>query len=166
VTLSQQRKGGITWCITRLLSLSANQKAKINIKASQHDGTIHAIHLDEFTTDAKRQGICQRLNALSHRSALAVLILCSPQALNNRKIYRLLFKKLCENTSYLSSVSTQFICSYSLCYFSARNLYCFSIMYSNILSHPRYYSNIFEPGRPTNKTTVKLQPLPENQSSS
>jgi hypothetical protein len=39
---------GITWCITPLLSLLADQKAKINIKASRNDDSILAIHLDEF----------------------------------------------------------------------------------------------------------------------
>jgi hypothetical protein len=46
-------QGGITWRITPLLSLSADQKAKINIKASRNDDSILAIHLDEFTTDAR-----------------------------------------------------------------------------------------------------------------
>jgi superfamily II DNA helicase RecQ len=90
-------QGGITWCITPLLSLSADQKAKINIKAAQNDGTILVAHLDEFTPDAKPQGICRCLDALSVQSGLSVVVLCSPQAFGNHKIYRLLFKKLCDN---------------------------------------------------------------------
>jgi hypothetical protein len=58
-------QGGITWCITPLLSLSADQKSKINMKTSENDDLALAVHLDELGTDAKRRGICKRLNALS-----------------------------------------------------------------------------------------------------
>jgi superfamily II DNA helicase RecQ len=90
-------QGGITWCITPLLSLSADQKSKINMKTSENDDSALAIHLDELGTDSKRQGICKRLDTLSRQSALAVVVLCLPQAFSNHEIYRKLFKKLCDD---------------------------------------------------------------------
>ena len=45
-------QGGVTWCFTPLLSLSADQKTKLNLTTAKNDDATIAIHLDEYSTDA------------------------------------------------------------------------------------------------------------------
>jgi superfamily II DNA helicase RecQ len=91
------QEGGVTWCITPLLSLSADKKAKINMKSQRNDGTVITIHLDEYTTDTKCDGICRQLADLSYQSALTVIVLCSPRDFSNHRVYQNLFKGLWDN---------------------------------------------------------------------
>ena len=79
-------QGGITWCITPLLSLGADQEHKINNTANQDNGAIISIHLDEYMDPNKQQSLSNTLCTLQNKTTITVVILSSLQCLVNSKI--------------------------------------------------------------------------------
>jgi hypothetical protein len=80
-------QGGITWSISPLLSLGANQEAKINEKAIQGlNQVIKAIHLDNYRKPEEQKGIAERLSKLGKDSRVTIIILSSPQVIRDSKI--------------------------------------------------------------------------------
>lgn len=80
-------QGGITWSVSPLLSLGANQEAKINEKAIQGPNqVIKAIHLDNYRKPEEQKGIAERLTKLGKDSRVTIIILSSPQVIRDSKI--------------------------------------------------------------------------------
>jgi hypothetical protein len=91
-------QGGVTWSVSPLLSLGADQETKINQNALQGDGGIVAIHLDHYRSQEQQQALSDRISGLTMNSATTVIILSSPQAICNNPIYQLLFQLLIDKS--------------------------------------------------------------------
>ena len=72
--------GGITWCISPLLSLAADQVTKLQQQAAL--SSIVAIHLNEHTRDAsKLRQLCLQLASIPKSSSSTIIVFSSPQIL-------------------------------------------------------------------------------------
>jgi superfamily II DNA helicase RecQ len=88
-------QGGIFWCITPLLSLSADQVSKINESSSQRgNGTVLAVNLDDYRTPEREAKIAEWLSRFTSISLLTVIVFSSPQAIVNSTIYQDIFQGL------------------------------------------------------------------------
>jgi superfamily II DNA helicase RecQ len=72
---------GISWCIGPLLALGADQESKINKRSISNDGRTFAIHLDAYRSVSQQTGIWTEINKYSRQSNLSVVILSSPQVI-------------------------------------------------------------------------------------
>ena len=88
--------GGITWCISPLLSLAADQVTKLQQQAAL--SSIVAIHLDEHTRDAsKLRQLCLQLASIPKSSSSTIIVFSSPQILVDNLLVRNLFRTLSLN---------------------------------------------------------------------
>jgi hypothetical protein len=87
-------QGHISWCISPLLSLGADQVIKINENSARGDGAVVAFHLDHYRQPPQQRAICQRIAQISGVSNSTVCITSSPQALVNNKLYYSLYCEL------------------------------------------------------------------------
>ena len=88
--------GGITWCISPLLYVAADQVMKLQQQAAL-SSTV-ALHLDEHTQDiSKLRQLCLQLASIPKASSLTIVLFSSPQILVHnllvRKLFRILFLK-------------------------------------------------------------------------
>jgi hypothetical protein len=88
--------GGITWCISPLLSLAADQVTKLQQQAAL--SSIVAIHLDKHTRDvSKLRQLCLQLASIPKSSSLTTIVFSSPQILVDNLLVRNLFRTLSLN---------------------------------------------------------------------
>jgi superfamily II DNA helicase RecQ len=80
-------QGNVSWCISPLLSLGADQVIKINQNLAHGNGAVVAFHLDHYHLPAKQWAICQWIAHITGDSNTTVCITSSPQALINNKLY-------------------------------------------------------------------------------
>jgi hypothetical protein len=86
-------QGGVTWSISPLLSLGADQETKISEKAQNlPNHHIVAIHLDNYRRVDEQKGIKERVEKLSKDCTVTVIILSSPQVLRDSSVYYNMFK--------------------------------------------------------------------------
>ena len=86
-------QGGITWSISPLLSLGADQEMKINEKAIQGPNQlIKAIHLDNYRKPEEQKGIAERLFKIGKDSSVTIIILSSPQAIRDSITFQNVYK--------------------------------------------------------------------------
>jgi hypothetical protein len=90
-------QGNVSWCISPLLSLGADQVIKINANSANGDGAVVAFHLDHYRQPAQQRSICQRISQITGVSNTTVCITSSPQALVNNKLYYGLYRDLLRN---------------------------------------------------------------------
>ena len=90
--------GGITWCISPLLSLAADQVTKLQQQAAL-SSIVAMIHLDEeHTRDAsKLRQLCLQLASIPKSSSSTIIVFSSPQILVNNLLVRNLFHTLSLN---------------------------------------------------------------------
>jgi superfamily II DNA helicase RecQ len=84
-------QGGVTWCLSPLLSLAADQETKINAGSNT---TITAIHIDAYRSPAAQKLLCDHIMALSLSSPNTTIILSSPQAIVHNSIYQSMLNTL------------------------------------------------------------------------
>jgi superfamily II DNA helicase RecQ len=77
--------GGVSLTITPLLSMGADQQAKIELKAKQTAGKVVSIHLDEIQALADQNAIILMIKALPADRHTMVILFSSPQAFVNKK---------------------------------------------------------------------------------
>jgi superfamily II DNA helicase RecQ len=88
--------GGITWCISPLLSLAADQVTKLQQQAAL--SSIVAIHLEKHTQDAsKLRQLCLQLASIPNSSSSTIIVFSSPQFLVDNLLVRNLFCTLSLN---------------------------------------------------------------------
>ena len=78
---------GVTIVIVPLLSLTANQMARISRASSKHM-SITAIHLDETSWDDVEGKVIPKLESLPPDTSESLFLLCSPQYIATNKIFR------------------------------------------------------------------------------
>jgi superfamily II DNA helicase RecQ len=86
-------QGGVTWTISPMLSLAANQESSVNRNANQQ--TNHAIipiHLDNYRNSKDQNAIFEQIKRLSKNSTTTVLLFSSPQAIQDSATYFEMFK--------------------------------------------------------------------------
>eukprot|EP00550_Attheya_septentrionalis_P003008 CAMPEP_0198281358 /NCGR_PEP_ID=MMETSP1449-20131203/1336_1 /TAXON_ID=420275 /ORGANISM="Attheya septentrionalis, Strain CCMP2084" /LENGTH=664 /DNA_ID=CAMNT_0043977123 /DNA_START=30 /DNA_END=2020 /DNA_ORIENTATION=+ len=86
--------GGIHWSISPLLSLTADQKTKLNKVAIQDDGAVVAINLDFYRTSKQRSIVIKKILDLPPNTSTTIMIFSSPQALTKVKMFHEFFKKI------------------------------------------------------------------------
>lgn len=86
-------QGGVTWCITPLLSLGADQVTNINKHSLQGDGTVVGIHIDTVNHGDVRS-VCDKILTMEPNDPTTVIILSSPQAVTNTPSWAFLFRQL------------------------------------------------------------------------
>jgi superfamily II DNA helicase RecQ len=77
--------GGVSLTITPLLSLGADQEEKMAARATQTEGAVVPIHLDEVRSLADQVRIVAAIKQLSQDSHATVFLYSSPQAICNKK---------------------------------------------------------------------------------
>jgi hypothetical protein len=87
-------QGNISWCISPLLSLGADQVIKINQNLAIGDGAVVTFHLDHYCHPAQQRAIAERIAKITGNSNSTVCITSSPQALVNNKLYYGLYREL------------------------------------------------------------------------
>jgi superfamily II DNA helicase RecQ len=87
-------QGSVSWCISPLLSLGADQVIKINDNSVRGDGAVVAFHLDHYRHPTQQRAICKRVAKINGLSKTTVCITSSPQALVNNQLYYALFREL------------------------------------------------------------------------
>jgi hypothetical protein len=92
-------QGHVSWCISPLLSLGADQVIKINQNSASGDGAVVAFHLDHYRHRAQQQAIAERIGKITGDSNTTVCITSSPQALVNNKVYYALYCALIQKDS-------------------------------------------------------------------
>jgi hypothetical protein len=107
-------QGNVSWCISPLLSLGANQVIKINQNLASGDGAVVAFHLNHYRHPAQQGAIAERVANIRGDSKTTVCITSSPQALVNNKIYYSLYPDLLQKDLLMLLTLTSCNCSYSL----------------------------------------------------
>jgi hypothetical protein len=87
-------QGSVSWCISPLLSLGADQVIKINANSANGDGAVVAFHLDHYPQPSQQRDICRRIAMITGSSNSTVCITLSQQALVNNKLYFGLYRSL------------------------------------------------------------------------
>jgi superfamily II DNA helicase RecQ len=77
-------QGGVTWCISPLLALAADQETKINAGSNT---TITAIHIDAYRSPVAQKLLRDCITSLSLSSPTTTIILSSPQAIMHNSNY-------------------------------------------------------------------------------
>mgnify|MGYP002177090796 CR=1 FL=1 len=77
--------GGFSLTITPLLSLGADQEAKITLKAKHTAGKVLSVHLDEIRSMNDQKDLVMELKRLPPDGHTTVLLFLSPQAILNKK---------------------------------------------------------------------------------
>jgi superfamily II DNA helicase RecQ len=92
-------QGNVSWCISPLLSLGADQGIKINQNPASSDGAAIAFHLDHYRHSAQQRAITERIAKMTDNSNSTVCITLSPQALVNNKLYYGVYRELLQKDS-------------------------------------------------------------------
>ena len=78
---------GVTIVIVPLLSLTANQMARVS-RASSKRMTVTAIHLDETSWEDVCNEVIPKMEALPEDTSSSLFLLCSPQYIAEKQIFR------------------------------------------------------------------------------
>ena len=86
--------GGFTWCISPLLTLQTDQKAKISGRWDRFNRALNVINLDDYVKDSQRLHdlLFDLINYGPSHNNIPVVILCSPQSFCNTPIIIQMFE--------------------------------------------------------------------------
>ena len=77
--------GGFSLTIAPLLSLGADQEAKITLKARHSAGKVVSVHLDEIRSPSEQNALVTQLKLIPCDGHTTVFLFSSPQAILNKK---------------------------------------------------------------------------------